>query len=172
MIYICQSKESTYRETPEIALIQIFDKALLDTAPQILTQAYHPLGWNTGLLWHGFKHHCWLTGEGGNHLWYRCSQTLFCSYPNLYCFRSDAPFVTFKRKPEHILKKIKIKKNNVVITTQANEWMDYKLMMHWSARCSWNTQKGVMRYWFLMPSRGIWRRKSLPSWLQTIFLMW
>ena len=44
MIYICQSKESTYRETPEIALIQIFDKTLLDTAPQILTQTYHQHG--------------------------------------------------------------------------------------------------------------------------------
>ena len=71
-----------------------------------------------------------IDGERGNHLWYRCSQTLFCSYPNLYCFRSDAPCVTFKGKPEHILK-IKIKKNDVVITTQANEWMDYKLLMHW-----------------------------------------
>ena len=40
------------------------------------------------------------------------------------------PFVTFKAKTEHILKKIKVKENDV-ITTQANRWMDYKLMMRW-----------------------------------------
>ena len=41
------------------------------------------------------------------------------------------PFVTFKAKNERILKKIKAKESHVVITTQANEWMDHKLMMHW-----------------------------------------
>ena len=41
-----------------------------------------------------------------------------------------------------------------------------------SARCSWKTQKGIICYWFLISSRSIWRRKSLPSWLKTIFPMW
>ena len=40
------------------------------------------------------------------------------------------PFVTFKAKPERILK-IKVKKNDAVIITQANGWMHYKLVMHW-----------------------------------------
>ena len=39
------------------------------------------------------------------------------------------PFVTFKAITERILKKIKVKENDVIITTQANGWVDYKLMM-------------------------------------------
>ena len=40
------------------------------------------------------------------------------------------PFVTFKAKSERILK-IKYKENDVIITKQANAWMDYTLMMNW-----------------------------------------
>ena len=40
-------------------------------------------------------------------------------------------FVTLKAKTERIPKNIKVKENDVVITTQANGWMDYKLMVHW-----------------------------------------
>ena len=39
------------------------------------------------------------------------------------------PFVTFKAITERILKKIKVKENDDVITTQANGWVDYELMM-------------------------------------------
>ena len=40
------------------------------------------------------------------------------------------PFVTFKAKTERILK-IKYEENDVIITKQANAWMDYTIMMNW-----------------------------------------
>ena len=49
------------------------------------------------------------------------------------------PIVAFKAKTERILKKIKIKENDAVITTQANGWMVYKLVMHWIC-------KGLVNY--------------------------
>lgn len=67
----------------------------------------------------------------------------FYSDPNLHWFRLVLqPFVTFKGKPEHILKEIKVKKNDVVITTQANGWMNYKLMMRWICKVLVKNTKG------------------------------
>ena len=53
------------------------------------------------------------------------------------------PFVTFKAKPERILK---VKENDAIIITQANGWMDYKRVMHWIQKVLVKCTKGDMRY--------------------------
>ena len=39
------------------------------------------------------------------------------------------PFVNFKAMTDQILKKIKTKETNVIVTTQPNGWMDYELLL-------------------------------------------
>ena len=68
----------------------------------------------------------------------RFTVTLICTASG----QMPQPFVAFKEKTEHILKKIKVKENEGVITIQANECIDYKLMMRWICKVLVKYTKG------------------------------
>ena len=52
------------------------------------------------------------------------------------------PFVTFKAKTDHCLKKIVYKESEIIVTTQDNGWMDHSLMMKWIQKVLWKYTKG------------------------------
>ena len=68
----------------------------------------------------------------------RFTVTLICTASG----QMPQPFVAFKERTEHILKKIKVKENEGVITIQANECIDYKLMMRWICKVLVKYTKG------------------------------
>ena len=51
-------------------------------------------------------------------------------------------FVTFKANTDRILKKIKAKETDVIVTTQSKGWMDYKLMLKWISKVLVKYTKG------------------------------
>ena len=95
-------------------------------------------------VWHGFnttvdrqgKKEVIIRGTGAHKCHF--TVTLICTASG----QMPQPFVAFKEKTEHILKKIKVKENEGVITPQANECMDYKLMMCWICKVLMKYTKG------------------------------
>ena len=88
-------------------------------------------GRDSSLLRHGIKfNYC---QEGSSEVIIRstgahkrdCTVTLTCTASG----KMLQPFVTFKAKTQHILKKIKTKECDVIVTAQPKEWMDHQLML-------------------------------------------
>ena len=73
------------------------------------------------------------------------------------------PFVTFKANTDRILKKIKAKETDVIVTTQSKGWMDYKLMLKWISKVLVKYTKGrhALLVFFLSSHKAC-RKKHLP----------